>query len=157
MRDVVSGLKIGDYENLGGRVILQWTPTSNFEARLKLEASGYEKFPEATHVCLTDGPLIYGRNDISRAGDEGQENSVFAPAPRGEDWSQDVDIDGDCFNSNKGISNGGPFYAPPLNIREENSVTGAIDAREALGAYNELLWEQSGGSYGSPLWHPWYR
>ncbi len=150
MRDVVSGLKIGDYENLGGRVILQWTPTSNFEARLKLEASGYEKFPEATHVCLTDGPLIYGRNDISRAGDEGQENSVFAPAPRGEDWSQDVDIDGDCFNSNKGISNGGPFYAPPLNIREENSVTGAIDAREALGAYNELLWEQSGGSYGSP-------
>ena len=150
MRDVVSGDKIGDYENLGGRVILQWTPTDNFEARLKFEASGYEKFPEATHVCLTDGPLIYGRNDISRAGDEGQENSVFRPAPQGENWSQDVDIDADCFRSNKGISNGGPFYAPPLNIREENSVTGAIDAREALGEFNKVLWRESNGKYGSP-------
>ncbi len=150
MRDVVSGQKIGDYENLGGRVILQWTPTDNFEARLKFEASGYEKFPEATHVCLTGGPLIYGRNDISRAGDEGQENSVFRPAPLGEDWNQDVNIDSNCFGSNKGISNGGPWYAPPLNVREEDSNTGAIDAREAVAAWNQHLWDQSGGTWGSP-------
>jgi outer membrane receptor protein involved in Fe transport len=150
MRDIRTGDKIGDYENLGGRVILEWTPTDNFEALLKFEASGYEKFPEATHVCLTDGPLIYGRNDISRAGDEGNENSVFRPAPLGEDWSQPVDIDSDCFRSNKGISNGGPWDAPPLNGREEDSNTGAIDAREAVAAWNQYLWDQSGGTWGSP-------
>jgi outer membrane receptor protein involved in Fe transport len=151
MRDVVSGNKIGDYENLGARVIVQWAPTDNFTARFKLEGSGYEKFPEASHVCLTGGPLIYGRNDISRTGDEGRENAVFAPAPRGEDWSQAVDIDGNCYRSNKGISLGGPWYAPPLNIREEQSDTGAIDAREALAKFNELLWERSGGTYGSDV------
>ena len=31
-----------------------------------------------------------------------------------------------------GISNGGPFFAPPENIREENSNFGALDARAAV-------------------------
>jgi iron complex outermembrane recepter protein len=150
MEDIITGDKIGDYDSLGLRAILQWKPTDNFTARLKIEGSGIEKFPEATHVCLTDGPLIYGRNNPTVAGDEGQENSVFAEAPVGEGWDQSVTIDDNCFRSNKGISNGGPWYAPPLNIREEDSNTGAIDAREANAAWNALLWEQSDGAYGSP-------
>ncbi|NNE37994.1 MAG: TonB-dependent receptor, partial [Gammaproteobacteria bacterium] len=151
MNSVIEGLpKIGRYEQLGGRIILEWNPTDNFVARAKLEGSTYDKFPEAQHVCLTDGPLIYGRNDATRAGDEGNERAVFAEPPRGEGFNQALDIDGNCFGSNKGISSGGPFFAPPLNIREENSATGAIDAREALGEFNKVLWEQSNGRWGSP-------
>jgi outer membrane receptor protein involved in Fe transport len=151
MKDIVSGLKVGEYEDIGGRVTLQWTPTDNFTAVYKAEVAGIEKFPEARHICLTAGSLIFGRNDPTRASDEGNERSVLAEPPKGEGFTQPVDIDANCFGSNKGISSGGPWFQPPFNIHEENMDTGAIDAIEATDAWNKLLWEQTGGKAGSPF------
>jgi outer membrane receptor protein involved in Fe transport len=151
MKDVVDGRSLGDYENLGGRITLQWTPTDDFQATLKAEFSQIEKFPEARHICLTEGTLLYRRNDQTQPGyPTGPERAVFADAPKGAGWSQPTDIDYDCFGSNKGISSGGPWFAPPLNIHEEGSDAGAIDAREALDGFNKALWEQTDGRAGSP-------
>ncbi|MCZ6771052.1 MAG: TonB-dependent receptor, partial [Proteobacteria bacterium] len=40
-------------------------------------------------------------------------------------------LDTDCFSSDLGVSEGGPYFQPPQTIREENSDVGSVDFRRA--------------------------
>jgi outer membrane receptor protein involved in Fe transport len=144
--DAVTGKQLGGYENFGGRVILEFTPSDNLQVTFKAEYAEIDKDPEATVLCLTDeGSLLYSRNGDGNSIQEGQdyvagggqpnERGIWAPTPQGVGWSQaTIPLTRNCANDvgDIGISNGGPFFAPPDNIREENSNFGAIDARAAV-------------------------
>ena len=145
IEDFVTGDDLGGYENFGARVILELKPRDNLEVTFKAEYAEIDKDPEATVLCLTDGSLIYRRNrdgnsiqeglDWLASGGQGNERSIWAPAPQGVGWSQaHKPLPTNCAKDlgDVGISNGGPFWAPPSNIREENSNFGALDARAAV-------------------------
>lgn len=138
LEDVISNDKIGAFENIGGRVIVQWQPTATFQATFKIAASEIRKDAETTYLCRTGGPMIFGRRGPT---DDpgippGDERSVWAEPPTGSGWSQSFTaLDSQCFSSNKGVSNGGPYFVPPASIREENSNFGALDIRAAADAF----------------------
>ena len=138
LEQVTSDRLLGDYENSGGRLILQWEPNDAFRATFKVEAALIEKDTETTSLCRTAGPLIYGRGGPTDGPDElpGDENSVWDDPPVGTGWIVPfTPLDTKCFSSNKGVSNGGPYYAPPDYIREGNSNVGSLDIREAAEAF----------------------
>lgn len=141
LKDVVSGDLLGDYENIGGRLMLQWEPTEALTATFKVESSTIRKDSETTSLCRTAGPLIYGRGGpLDDPGiPPGDENSIwFDVADGGTGWSvSHTPLDTDCFSSDKGVSNGGPYFIPPDFIREGNSNVGSLDIREAAEAFTQ--------------------
>lgn len=150
--DVINGGKIGAYENFGGRVILEFTPNDRLQVTGKVEYSEIDKDPEATVMCLTDGSLLYARNrdgntieegaEYAANGGQGNERSIWAPPLQGAGWSQNYKpLKTNCEQDlgDAGVSNGGPFFAPPENIREENSNFGAMDTRAAVDQLVRLV------------------
>lgn len=136
LTDIISQNKLGAFENIGGRVILEFKPTERFTAAVKFEASRIRKDGEVTSICKTDGPLLFGRDGPTDPGAPGDERSVFADPPLGSGFSQAfTPLKTNCFDNNQGISNGGPFFAPPANIREENSNSGSLDIRSAAEGF----------------------
>ena len=138
LKDVVTQNKLGVFENIGGRVILQWQPAEAFQATFKVAASEIRKDSETTYLCRTDGPMLFGRRGPTDdpGVPPGDERSVWAEPPTGSGWSVPFTaLDTKCFSSNKGVSNGGPYFVPPENIREENSNFGALDIRAAADAF----------------------
>lgn len=132
LKDVVTGAKLPGYKNKGGRITLQWEPTDKFDATFKFEGSEIDKGPEAAVICLRPGSMIFLLEDPTRPTDEGNVRSVWADPPKGEGWEVPHDpLGDDCYDSRQGISAGGPYFAPPLNVAEPNSITGALDVREA--------------------------
>ena len=138
LRDVISQRLLGDYENVGGRVILQWTPIDALTVTGKFESSRIRKDGEATVLCRTPGPLIFGRGGPT---DDpgvplGDERSIWDDPPEGSGWVEShLPLDTDCFSSNLGVSTGGPYFLPPDNIYEENSNDGSLDIRAAAEAF----------------------
>ncbi len=138
MRDLVTTELQGDYENIGARVILQWKPTDAFQVTGKYESASIRKDTEVTSLCRTPGPLIFARGGpLDDPGiPPGDERSVWDDPPDGSGWSESFTrLDTDCFSSNLGVSNGGPYFIPPDNIREENSDVGSLDIRAAAEAF----------------------
>lgn len=143
----VTGEKIPRYDHLGGRLTLQWTPNDKFQATFKIEASRLRNGADVGIRCLTGDSLIFPRNSPTRSPgdidgvditDEGNVRSVWADAPIGEGWEVPhaaFDQYPNCFKSNIAISSEGPYFAPPLNVAEDNSYTGALDIREAAQAF----------------------
>lgn len=134
---VVTGEPIGGYESTGGRVTLQYEPTDKLQLTGKLEASRIRADSETFYQCSTEGPLIFGRGGpLDGPGvPPGDERSVWNQAT-GTPWEVPfTPLDTDCFTSNKGISQGGPYFAPPPGVREENSNVGALDIREASDGF----------------------
>jgi outer membrane receptor protein involved in Fe transport len=155
--DAVTGDQLGGYENFGGRVIFELNPSDKLQITFKGEYSEIDKDPEATVLCLTDGSLLYRRNgdgntiqeglDYFNGGGQGNERSIWAPLPQGVGWSQaTIPLRSNCASDlgDVGISNGGPFFAPPDNIREENSNFGAIDARAAVDEWVRIVGASDG-------------
>ena len=146
-RHVVTGEKVPRYDHLGGRVILQWTPTDQFRATVKFEASRLRNGADVGILCLTGDDLIFTRDSPTRSPgdidgvditDEGNTDSIWLNAPLGEGWNVPfaaLDEDPNCFENNLAISSEGPYFAPPLNVAEQNSYTGALDIREAAQAF----------------------
>jgi outer membrane receptor protein involved in Fe transport len=138
LRDVVTGDMLGAYENTGGRVIFQWSPSDQAHVTFKFESSQIRKDAETTALCRTEGPMIFGRRGPTDDPGEppGDERSVWAAPPVGSGWTESFTaFDTDCFSTNHGVSNGGPYHVPPAYIREENSNSGALDIREAADAF----------------------
>ena len=132
MIDVISGDRtIGAYENQGGRVTLVWNPTENFKVTSKVEAWVQSQDPEAQHLCEVGGSAIFGLAGPQAAGDEGEPTAIWLNPPKGEGWQDGPAYiaPGDCFKTDLGISGTGPYYAPPLNVRDPESTTGTIDIR----------------------------
>ncbi|MFT7458255.1 MAG: iron complex outermembrane receptor protein [Planctomycetota bacterium] len=146
LKDVVTQRMLGDYENIGGRVVLQWAPTNALQVTAKIESSRLRKDTETTHICRVPGLLIFGRDGPTDNPGEapGDERSIWGEPDidpitglnsGGAGWSESFKPLGKCFDSDDGISNGGPYSAPPDNIREENSDRGVLDIREAAEAF----------------------
>lgn len=138
LKDVISHDYLGAVKNLGGRMILQWKPLDALEITFKVAASQIRRDGETTYLCRTAGPMLFGRGGPTDdpGVPPGDERSVWADPPVGSGWSEPFTaLDTHCFSSNKGVSNGGPYYVPPANIREENSNFGALDIREAAEAF----------------------
>lgn len=130
---VVTGEPYGAYENLGGRVILEYEPTDRLTISGKVESSRIRKDSETISLCRTPGPLIFGRGGpLDEPGvPPGDERSVW-DANNGSFWDTPfTPLDTDCFSSDKGVSEGGPYFEPPPTIREENSNVGSVDIRRA--------------------------
>lgn len=146
-RHAVTGDKIPRFDHLGGRVTLQWNPTDNLEATFKIEASRLRNGADIGILCLTGDSLIYPRESPAQdpgdidgvlITDEGNTRSIWADPPTGEGWSvphASFSTAPDCFDSNVAISSEGPYYAPPINVAEENSYTGVLDIRDAAEAF----------------------
>jgi outer membrane receptor protein involved in Fe transport len=130
---VVTGKPYGAYENTGGRAMLTFLPNERLEITGKVEAARIRKDSETISQCRTSGPLIFGRGGpLDDPGDPpGDERSVWDQAD-GTAWSVPfTPLDTTCFDSDKGVSEGGPYYEPPQTVREENSNFGSVDIRDA--------------------------
>ena len=132
---VVTGEPYGAYDNMGGRIILEFQPSDKLDITGKVEASRIRKDSETISTCRTAGPLIFGRGGpLDDPGEPpGDERSVWdTPANGGSAWGTPFEpLDTDCFSSDKGVSEGGPYFQPPQTIREENSNFGSVDIRLA--------------------------
>ena len=129
--DVVSGGSAGAYENIGGRVILEFTPNDRLTLTGKVEYSKITRDSSMPALCLTGGPLIF------RRGREGEDATVEAPGwqgeaspaiwggpPNGVGWADGgfpngFPIGADCADDigNAGTQNGGLITTPPTNVR----------------------------------------
>lgn len=135
LRDVISNNReIGEFQNKGARMILQWRPNDRFEVTGKVSGIAQDSDPQSLHVCSTGGPMVYGRRGPGDPGDEGNEQSVWADPPKGEGWNNATVPLGSCFENELGRSSEGPFYEPPIYIRERRAVTGFLDIREMAAA-----------------------
>ncbi|HEX6260788.1 MAG TPA: TonB-dependent receptor, partial [Woeseiaceae bacterium] len=132
---VVTNQPYGAYDNIGGRVILQYEPNDKLTITGKAESSRIRKDSETISLCRTAGPLIFARGGpLDDPGvPPGDERSVWdTTANGGSAWSTPfTPLDTDCFSSDKGVSEGGPYFEPPQTIREENSNFGSVDIRRA--------------------------
>jgi len=136
LKDVITGDKLPEYKNWGGRVTFQWQPTDNLDVTTKLEHSIIRKDPEGVHACLTDGPLVYSRAGPSSPGLIGEPTAVWADPPKGAGWDvPHTPLDYDCFGTNKGVSAGGPFFEAPANVRAAGGDVGMIDIRDVVAEY----------------------
>jgi outer membrane receptor protein involved in Fe transport len=61
LKNVITQDKLGVFENIGGRLILQWDPTEALQVTFKAESSRIRKDSETTYLCRTEGPMIFGR------------------------------------------------------------------------------------------------
>lgn len=137
---VVTGEPIGAYESTGGRVVLQYEPIEKLRLTAKMEASRIRADSETFYQCRTAGPLIFGRGGpLDEPGvPPGDERSVWDQS-NGSAWDVPfTPLDTDCFSSNKGVSEGGPYFEPPQTIREENSNVGSVDIRAASDGFARI-------------------
>ena len=131
------------YNNLAGRISLQWIPTDKFNLLGKFEISDQDNAGELFMGCLTEGDLVGFRRGGPLAGpaptDTGNERAVYAPPPKGLEFQTGAVLPSlkdpdDCFKGEYGISRDGPFLEPPQNIfneRSSNGTPGYLDIREA--------------------------
>lgn len=143
MRDVLTGDNLGAFEDIGGRFTLQWLPSEQLTFTGKIDLAKLRKDAEVLHICYTKSDLIFGRSGPGTAGANGaggtigDERSIFAAQPNGEGWATPlaIPIDNDCYGSSNGVSAGGPYYPLPDYVRENNSVYGSLDVRDAALAF----------------------
>lgn len=134
---VVTGEPYGAYENNGGRVTLQFAPNDRLTITGKVDVAKIRKDSETFYTCLTGGPILFGRGGpLDDTGEmPGNELSVWNQAT-GTPWGQQFTaLDTDCFSSNKGTSQGGPYFDPPPGIRQFSSNQGIVDMRVAGDAF----------------------
>jgi len=144
LNHAVHDYKYPDFGHLGGRVTLEWAPNDKFTATAKYERSKVRGGSEAIMGCLTGDPMIFDPLNTPRSisgvriDDEGAEWSVWQDPPLGEGWivpHKELDRHPNCFQGKIGLSMEGPFSDVPLNIRNEDNTTGAIEIRKFAEAF----------------------
>jgi len=140
LKYVVTNKPYGAYENSGVRAMLDFEPNDNLKITAKVEGARIRKDSETISQCRTAGPLIFGRGGPLDDPDEppGDERSVWDQSSGGSPWNQSftpLDSGENCFGTDKGMSEGGPYFEPPQNIREENSNFGSVDIRAASDGF----------------------
>ena len=144
LRDILSGESLGAFKDMGGRLTLQWLPSEQLTFTGKVDVARLRKDAEANAICYTKGDdLIFGRSGPGVAGANGNtgtigdERSIYAAPPAGEGWNTPLTlpINHDCYSSTNGVSAGGPYYPLPDYVRENNSIYGSLDVREAAEGF----------------------
>ncbi len=145
--DVVSGGMAGAYENIGARVILEFTPNDRLTMTAKLEYSQIERDSSMAALCLTGGPLIWERGDEGIPAPPGFQGEAIpailgGPAQGGVGWADGGFPNGfglptNCGDDigNQGTHAGGIVVAPPTNVRDEEHRFGVLDIRAAAAEY----------------------
>lgn len=124
LKDIVIDEKFPRFKNFGGRAILQWSPTNNFQATLKAEVSDQNKGAQGNHVCYQPNgvfaPLVGGTIPIW----EGS-SVLLDPEQGGRGWSVNHKTLGDCYASNDGLLTTDKFPPPngPTNFVVEGTQT----------------------------------
>jgi len=138
LRDIVSNDRFPNYENLAGRILVQWTPNEKFQATVKFDTADLDKGAEGIGLCVKEGVTAAETSSLgyfsNRAvwlappqGTSDQHGVPFKPLPGCEDLK------------NEGRSSNGPFFAPDGSYLE-NGNRSAIDIRAAAdGLYQELF------------------
>ena len=138
LHDIVSDASFPDYENLAGRVLLQWTPNEKFQATAKFDMADQDKGAEGTGICIRTSstePQV-GNEDFDH-------QAVWVQPPLGTADQHGVPFKPlvDCEDhTNQGRSSNGPFFAPDGSYLE-NGNRNAIDIREAG---NQLFMDRFG-------------
>lgn len=117
MEDIVSGDPFPARTDKAGRMILEWAPTSDFNATFQISGASVEAGADGSAYCLTGG--------------EPEPYQYAWAIPGVSEIADDIDftpLDDDCF-SDKGISNEGPFLAPPTDLTQEDADAGILDIR----------------------------
>ena len=136
MKNIVTGKAIGGYESNGGRVMLTFDPTDKLSFMAKFDIIDIDKDGEAEYTCLTDGPVLYGR-------DGALDDPGLAPGNPRSVWNQDIgttwaqpflSLDTKCFSSNRSVSAAGPWFDPIDTIRCHSCDLGFVDIRLAADA-----------------------
>ena len=136
---VVTGDSIGSYESNGGRIMLTFEPTDKLSFMAKADAIRIDKDGEAEYTCLTDGPILFGRDGpLDDPGEmPGNEASVWNQET-GTPWAQPFNaLDTDCFSSNASVSTGGPWLDPIDEIRCYSCDGGFVDFRSAADGFTK--------------------
>lgn len=137
MKYVVTENLIGGYESNGGRVMLTFDPTDKLSIMAKIDVIDIDKDGEAEYTCLTDGPILFGRDGaLDDPGDApGDEASVWNQ-DIGTTWAQPfLSLDTKCFTSNRSVSAAGPWFDPIDTIRCNACDGGFVDIRSAANAF----------------------
>lgn len=146
LRNAVTEGKYPRYFYQGGRITLAFEPTDNFSATTKFDYSKLRNGSEAVLGCLTEGTMVYGRNGpfntstglavAPNATTPGSDQAIWDDAPRGVGWdTPHLPISEECFKGNVGLSNEGPYFTPPDNIRDQDLSMGFLDVREAAQGF----------------------
>jgi len=108
LRDIITDVKFPHYKNIGGRVILRWTPTDNFQATMKFETGDMNTGGQGNHVCQNANP-VHGLEipDIMDG------NKVLLDPPYGVGWDVGHRPLGECYASNDGLQTGKDLPPPP--------------------------------------------
>lgn len=137
MKNAITGKMLPRYNELGGRVSLQWKPLDNLTVDGRIEGSKLRNGSEAELACLTGGNLLFTRKGVEHPSAIGDERSVWGTPPNGTSFSTPhLPISTDCFKGDVAASNEGPYMTPPDNIHEENSDFGSIDIRDAANGFS---------------------
>jgi len=132
IRHLVTQGKVGQFENIGGRISLQWQPTEKLSVFGKFDVAKLNRDVEARSICWRGA----GENVASPgnyAPGERLSGAVFLDPPFGIAWDTPhtpLGLD-DCFSTKVGISAGGPYFAPPIESRTRETTTGHMDVRRA--------------------------
>jgi len=137
MKNAITGKMLPRYNELGGRVTLQWKPLDNLTVTGRLEGSKLRNGSEAELSCLTGGNTKFTRKGVEHPSAVGGEVSVWTDPPNGSGWVvPHLPISTDCFKGNVAASNEGPYMQPPDNIHEDNSDFGSLDIRDASNGFS---------------------
>ncbi|MGK0298171.1 MAG: iron complex outermembrane receptor protein [Gammaproteobacteria bacterium] len=147
--DAISRNPYPKYKNFGGRIILQWKPTENFQATTKFEQTDLDQGSSNRVTCRIPG-LIGARRGVPVF-----DESLWANPPQGAGWDGPdyIDFGSDCFNSNVGRDSQGPWFPPPANIIQ-NRRSYQVDNRVVADA----LFQQEHGinaTQGIEKLQPW--
>lgn len=152
VKNRVTGKKFPEFNNVAGRLLLEWTPSEKFNLVGKLDLSDQKHDGELWMGCLSGGTLGGFAADnilLGSAGvlpGTGNERAVWAPPPSGVSFETDAVLleakdPKDCFKGDYGISRDGPYLEPVDTVWNGwggNATTirpGFLDQRQAAEAF----------------------
>jgi len=144
--------KVGQWENVGGRISLLWQPTDQLSILGKVDRAVLDRDIEAHAICYRQAALDTASPGNYAPG-ERLSGAALVPPPNGNGWivpHTPLGID-DCYTTRVGTSAGGPYYAPPVESRTRDSTTGHLDVRLAAQGFVENsfvagFWEEQTSS-----------
>jgi iron complex outermembrane receptor protein len=146
IHDVVRGGLAGAYENIGGRVILEYEASDQLTLTGKVEYSKITRDSGAPVLCLTGASLVWERGDEGTPARDGWQGEVgaaiWAGPPTGVGWAAGGFPNGFGLPTNcaddlgdQGARAGGTVFTPPDNVRDEDLNYGLLDIRAAAAEW----------------------
>lgn len=158
----LTGKNYPKYDGMGGRVLLEWTPSEKFDLVGKIEYSKLDNGSDMNVGCLVDGKLSGWIRDSPLFGptptpDTGNGRAIFAPPPFGLAFESGIPLPErkgrDCFeNAVYGEAQEGPYLEPDQRLFNEKNAGasggGWMDIREAAKIFSTQQGPEGPGPHG---------